>query len=80
MKASITPRSQFRSSEVRLKGETLEVRPTTHRRLKMQDPTALPRIISPCLLMAATMDVASSGSDVPKATMVKAMVASGTLK
>jgi hypothetical protein len=58
----------------------LEVRPTTHRTLKMQDPTALPRIISPCLLIAATIEVASSGSEVPKATIVKAMVASGTLK
>ena len=48
--------------------------------LKMLDPTMLPIAISDCRRKAAIIDVASSGRDVPTATMVRQIDASVTPK
>jgi len=57
-------------------GAITAVRPRMPKMLKMFDPTMLPTAISVCLRSAATTDVASSGSEVPTATMVSPITAS----
>ena len=44
--------------------------PSTMSMLKMHEPTAFPSAISTSFFLAATIDVTSSGSDVPIDTMV----------
>ena len=51
-------------------GFMIEPIPRTKKILKIFEPTTLPTAISTFLLWAATAEVASSGSDVPTATMV----------
>lgn len=47
-------------------------RPRQPRMLKMFDPTTLPTAMSRSPLSAAVIEVATSGSEVPAATMVEA--------
>ena len=49
----------------------LELTPRIKKTLKIFDPTIFPTAISGCFLRAAATDVASSGSDVPAATIVR---------
>ena len=51
-------------------GFTTELIPRTKKILKIFEPTTLPIAISTFLFFAATAEVASSGRDVPIATMV----------
>ena len=51
-------------------GLIAEAIPSTIKILKILDPTAFPTAISTSSFLAATMDVTSSGSDVPIETMV----------
>ena len=44
--------------------------PNTHNILKIFDPKILPNEISLSFLKAATTEVANSGNDVPKATIL----------
>lgn len=48
--------------------------------LKIFDPTIFPMAISFCPLRAATIEVTSSGSDVPTATIVRPITRSGIPK
>ena len=50
--------------------------PSTKKVLKMLDPTTLPIAMSTLFFIAATTDVASSGSDVPMEMIVRAMTRS----
>ncbi len=52
-------------------GQISETLPTTNKILKILLPTILPIAISALSFLAATTDVTSSGSEVPKATTVK---------
>lgn len=52
------------------KGVMDAVQPSTKKILKILDPITLPRHISECPLVAATIDVANSGRDVPAASIV----------
>ncbi len=54
--------------------------PSTHKRLKMLDPTTLLRAISLEPQRAAKVLTANSGALVPKATMVSPIISPGTLK
>ena len=56
------------------------VAPSTTSKLKILDPTILPTARSTSFFNAATIDVASSGTLVPIATTVKAIILSSTLK
>ena len=62
--------SKFRISVGESIGLTNEVIPNIERILKILDPTILPTDIELCFLKAAKADVASSGSEVPKATIL----------
>ena len=46
----------------------------TNSMLKMLEPMTLPTTMSASFLRAATIDVASSGNDVPSATIVKPII------
>ena len=50
--------------------------PSTMRKLNILEPMALPSAISTSFFLAATIDVTSSGSDVPIATTVRAITLS----
>lgn len=52
-------------------GVRLEVAPRMNMMLNRQDPTALPNAIPESPFWAATMDVISSGREVPIATIVR---------
>lgn len=58
----------------------LDVRPKTHSRLNMFEPTTLPTAISVLPRYAATPDATSSGLDVPNAMMVRPISASSMLQ
>ena len=51
-------------------GWIVDVTPNTHKILKILDPIIFPIDIALCFLYAAIAEVASSGRDVPKATML----------
>ena len=55
-------------------GRMRELTPNMSKRLKILDPTILPMAISAFFFIAATTEVASSGREVPAATMVKPMI------
>ena len=55
-----------------------EVTPRMHAMLKMLEPRMLPTAISACLRTAAMTEVASSGIEVPPATIVSAIASSET--
>ena len=59
-------------------GETRPDRPSTQRILKMLLPTTLPTAISRSPRMVATIDVTTSGNEVPAATIVRPITASLT--
>ena len=59
-------------------GATRLANPKTPMILKMLLPTTLPTAISRSPRMAATMEVTTSGKEVPTATMVKPMINSLT--
>ena len=59
-------------------GEIKPVIPRMARILKTLEPTTLPMAMPLCPLRADMMEVASSGSDVPPATIVRPMMASDT--
>ena len=61
-------------------GSTMPVIPIIMRMLNTFEPMTLPMAMAERPLRAATMLVASSGSDVPQATMVRPMTASLTPK
>ena len=75
--STITPQSTKVMSPIE-RGCTRELTPRMSRRLKILDPTMLPRAICPFFLLTAMMDDTSSGSEVPPATMVRPMMASDT--
>ncbi len=51
-------------------GETIEVIPITAKMLNIFDPIKLPIAKLECFFIAATIEVANSGIDVPKATIL----------
>ncbi len=52
-------------------GEIIALKASTQRILKIFEPITFPIAISVCFFLAATSEAASSGSDVPRATIVK---------
>ena len=58
---------------VEVRGDTCEQSPRISAILNILDPTILPKAILVFFLMAAAMDAASSGSDVPQAIRVRDM-------
>jgi len=68
----ITRKSRVETPPMRI-GVTVAVVPRIRNMLKMFDPTMFPTAISGSFLRAAATEVASSGSDVPAATMVSPM-------
>ena len=73
MTAASRENGQSRRMSVRsmMSGHTTADRPATTSRLKMFEPTTLPTAISLAPWIAAVTLTASSGADVPKATMVR---------
>jgi len=67
------PISMFMCVE-KLSGATTLVVPKTKRVLKIFDPTMLPIAMSDCFLYAAIPEAASSGRDVPIATIVSPII------
>ena len=59
-------------------GAVIAVTPRMPRTLQMLEPTTLPKATSGCRRSAPTTEATSSGSEVPIATMVSPMTASGT--
>ena len=51
--------------------------PATQQILRISAPIMFPTAMAPCFLRAATIQVATSGIEVPNATMVRAIIASG---
>ncbi len=60
-------------------GRAIPAAPRTARRLNTFEPRIFPIAISDSFLRAACIDAASSGTDVPKATMVAPITISGIL-
>ena len=73
-------KSNVRKREATGIGAIRAVTPRIPRTLKMLDPTILPIAISDWRRNAAVSEVASSGRDVPTATMVRPINASDTSK
>ena len=59
-----------------LNGLNKAVIPRIAKTLNIEEPTAFPTIISPSFFIQATIEVANSGSDVPKANSVRPITAS----
>ena len=78
--AASVEHGQSRRSSVRsaTSGHKIALTPATTSRLKMFDPTMLPTAISFAPSSAAVTLTASSGADVPKATMVRPMISGDT--
>ena len=57
-------------------GAIMDVTPNTHKMLNIFDPTILPTAISMSFFRAATIDVISSGKDVPIATIIADIIKS----
>lgn len=59
---------------------TDQVKPSTNNILNILLPTIFPIAISDCFLSEAIIEVTNSGAEVPKATIVRPIIDSGTLK
>ena len=62
------------------KGEIMAAMPITPKKLKKFEPMTVPSAMSVLFFRADAIDAASSGSDVPMATIVSPMISSETPK
>ena len=76
LKKSITGISIRREALFTCRGWIIEAIPRTARMLKILLPSTLPTLISDSLRMAATIEVASSGMEVPTAITVSPITSS----